>query len=114
MKINNILANFEKAPQGGALLHLLKDKSQRNIFLQGLVGSATSVFFASLSKRASRTFLFVLNDADEAGYLYHDLVQMIGQEQAFFFPSSYRRAVKYGRSEERRVGKECRSRWSPY
>ena len=23
-------------------------------------------------------------------------------------------AKKYGRSEERRVGKECRSRWSPY
>src|SRR2546422_6999525 len=22
--------------------------------------------------------------------------------------------AKYGRSEERRVGKECRSRWSPY
>src|SRR2546429_9959889 len=22
--------------------------------------------------------------------------------------------VRYGRSEERRVGKECRSRWSPY
>ena len=22
--------------------------------------------------------------------------------------------MKYGRSEERRVGKECRSRWSPY
>ena len=24
------------------------------------------------------------------------------------------RKVHYGRSEERRVGKECRSRWSPY
>ena len=23
-------------------------------------------------------------------------------------------SVTYGRSEERRVGKECRSRWSPY
>ena len=23
-------------------------------------------------------------------------------------------AMEYGRSEERRVGKECRSRWSPY
>src|SRR3712207_9457181 len=23
-------------------------------------------------------------------------------------------AIKYSRSEERRVGKECRSRWSPY
>ena len=25
-----------------------------------------------------------------------------------------RELVKHGRSEERRVGKECRSRWSPY
>src|SRR2546430_8315808 len=25
-----------------------------------------------------------------------------------------RRLGKFGRSEERRVGKECRSRWSPY
>ena len=24
------------------------------------------------------------------------------------------RILRYGRSEERRVGKECRSRWSPY
>ena len=24
------------------------------------------------------------------------------------------KALKPGRSEERRVGKECRSRWSPY
>ena len=26
----------------------------------------------------------------------------------------YNRAIGSGRSEERRVGKECRSRWSPY
>src|SRR2546427_10815376 len=32
-----------------------------------------------------------------------------------FAYDSYRRFVQmYGRSEERRVGKECRSRWSPY
>ena len=34
--------------------------------------------------------LFVLNDADEAGYFYHDLVQILGQDQAFFFPSTYK------------------------
>ena len=27
---------------------------------------------------------------------------------------NYGRPVAFGRSEERRVGKECRSRWSPY
>ena len=26
----------------------------------------------------------------------------------------FKRAVRSSRSEERRVGKECRSRWSPY
>ena len=26
----------------------------------------------------------------------------------------YMRLLRHGRSEERRVGKECRSRWSPY
>ena len=30
------------------------------------------------------------------------------------WPSFYSAAVDFGRSEERRVGKECRSRWSPY
>mgnify|MGYP001711960527 FL=1 len=43
--------------------------------------------------------LFVLDDADVAGYFYHDLTQMLGQESVFFFPSSYRRAVKYGQRD---------------
>src|SRR3712207_6899772 len=30
------------------------------------------------------------------------------------FASVTRRSCETGRSEERRVGKECRSRWSPY
>ena len=29
-------------------------------------------------------------------------------------PGEYDFVVSVGRSEERRVGKECRSRWSPY
>ena len=29
-------------------------------------------------------------------------------------PYVYRENLEYTRSEERRVGKECRSRWSPY
>ena len=54
------------------------------------------MFFGSMKARLKRSVLFVLDDADEAGYFYHDLTQMLGQESVFFFPSSYRRAVKYG------------------
>ena len=40
-----------------------------------------------------------MQDADEAGYLYHDLTQILGDKQVLFFPSSYRRAVKYGQKD---------------
>lgn len=43
--------------------------------------------------------VFILDDSDEAGYFYHDLVQIMGQEKVLFFPSSYRRAVKYGQRD---------------
>ena len=52
-----------------------------------------------MKARLKRSVLFVLDDADEAGYFYHDLTQMLGQESVFFFPSSYRRAVKYGQRD---------------
>lgn len=57
------------------------------------------MFFGSMKVRLKRSVLFVLDDADEAGYFYHDLTQMLGQESVFFFPSSYRRAVKYGQRD---------------
>ena len=33
---------------------------------------------------------------EEAGYFYHDLVQLTGGDGIYFFPSAYRRAIKYG------------------
>ena len=38
----------------------------------------------------------VLNDQEEAGYFYHDLMQLTGSNDIYFFPSAYRRAIKYG------------------
>lgn len=71
----------------------------RTVFLQGLVASAPAVLFASVFQQLRRTTLFILDDADEAGYFYHDLTQILGENGAYFFPSSYRRAVKYGQRD---------------
>ena len=90
---------YGKLPQYAAFLELLADEKVRTVALQGLVASSAPVFFASLFERMSRTVLFVLNDPDEAGYFYNDLSQMLGQQHTLFFPSSYRRAVKYGQRD---------------
>lgn len=41
----------------------------------------------------------MLDNAEEAGYFYHDLTQMLGNTDVLFFPSSYRRQVKYGQRD---------------
>ena len=90
---------YGRSPQAKALLNLLGKKTLKTVFLQGLVCSSAPIFFASVRERLAQTALFVLDDADEAGYFYHDLTQMLGQDNVFFFPSSYRRAIKYGQKD---------------
>ena len=99
MTLQDIAKLYGRSPQANALVDLLKKKSVHSLFLQGLVCSSASMFFGSMKTRLKRSVVFVLDDADEAGYFYHDLTQMLGQESVFFFPSSYRRAVKYGQRD---------------
>ena len=99
MDIKDIRQLYAMAPQTGALLKLLQDKQGGSIFLQGQQASATPLLFASVAEKTVQTFLFVLQDADEAGYFYHDLTQVMGTENVLFFPSSYKRSVKYGQRD---------------
>ena len=68
----------------------------------GLKGSSAAMLFSSVADRSmvNGLFLFVLDDQDEAGYFYHDMLQALGDEHVLFFPSSYRRAIKYNQKDE--------------
>ena len=106
MNIQDIQKLYGVLPQGNALIKTMEGKSVQTIFLQGLLASATPMFFASIVKRWQKTILFVLNDNDEAGYFYNDLKTIAMPDNAneqtaevLFFPSSYRRAVKYGQRD---------------
>ena len=100
MNIEELLKKYALLPQVGALANTLGKKSVKTIFLEGLMCSSAPMLFASLvSKSKTSTTLFILQDADEAGYFYHDLTQLLGKEQVLFFPSSYRRAIKYAQRD---------------
>ena len=102
MNIQELLDVYAHSAQSGALIKTLEDDSVKNIFLQGLVASSAPMFFASLTKNQSKalnTVLYILQDAEEAGYFYHDMVQLLGSQQVLFFPSTYRRQVKYGQRD---------------
>ncbi len=79
----------------------LKKPRFKSIILEGLDNSATALLFASLfgNPKNKNRFLFILDDEEEAGYFYNDLIQVIGDQKILFFPSSYRRAIKYNQKD---------------
>jgi len=97
MKIEELRTLYASLPQLGALAKLLKDGKTRHISLNGLVASAPALFFAAFTERCPYPILFILEDADTAGYFHNDL-KALGIEP-FLLPSSYRRAVKYGQRD---------------
>ena len=127
MEIRNISNIYTALPQCGAFLKAISDESVRHIFLGGLLASSAPVFFSAVAERLNGkkdsrlktqncdapsqklniqhstfntlTAVFILQDNDEAGYFYHDLTQILGTDNVLFFPSSYRRAVKYGQRD---------------
>ena len=122
MEIRNISNIYTALPQCGAFLKAISDESVRHVFLGGLLASSAPVFFSAVAERFNSklktqnscsgkrlfepsaklktlTAVFILQDNDEAGYFYHDLTQILGTDNVLFFPSSYRRAVKYGQRD---------------
>ena len=99
MKIQELEQQYARLPQLKALASELGKSSGKTIFLEGLLASSAPMLFASLSAKCPRRMLFVLQDAEEAGYFYHDLTQLMGTSDVLFFPSSYRRAVKYAQRD---------------
>ena len=99
MNIQELEKVYAKLPQVSALAQTMGKSSAKTIFLEGLLGSSAPMLFGSLSAKCKNPLLFILQDAEEAGYFYHDLTQLMGDRRVLFFPSSYRRAIKYAQRD---------------
>src|ERR1041384_3034858 len=74
-------------------------------------------FLGFLLQRAARLFDELRDTVLRVGGLLRGIAAVILDPlRGFALPQGFRSAADQpkGRSEERRVGKECRSRWSPY
>ena len=103
MEIQGLQALYAGHKSVKALAKALQDGSARTIFAEGLCASAAPLLFSSVAAACPQVmacpYVFVLDDAEEAGYFYHDLTQILGEQEVFYFPSSFRRAVKFGQRD---------------
>lgn len=103
MEIQGLQALYAGHKSVKALAKALQDGFVRTIFAEGLCASAAPLLFSSLAATCPQVmacpYVFVLDDAEEAGYFYHDLTQILGEQEVFYLPSSFRRAVKFGQRD---------------
>ena len=95
MEIAGLQQIYAKHPNMKGLAELLQKKDIHTI----THASCPSFFASAYIKIHPGVNLFILNDQEEAGYFYHDMVQANGDADILFFPSSYRRAIKYGQRD---------------
>ena len=76
----------------------LKNKECPRIYLGGLPGSSPAMLLGGM-KEDGRPALVIADDMDGAGYIYHDLCQILGEERIAIFPSGYKRDIKYGQPD---------------
>ena len=71
---------------------------RHTVSLYGLAGSAPALLLGAMAPRKVPT-LVVADSPDDAGYLYHDLSRILGEERVLMFPSGYKREIKYGQED---------------
>ncbi len=69
------------------------------VSLTGLAGSSAPMMMAALPPMSEKPAIVVGDSLDDAGYLYHDLSRILGEEAVLMFPSGYKRAIKYGQPD---------------
>jgi len=103
MLIQTLQTQYAHHPRVKTLARLLGDTEAKVVQLSGLQASATPLVFSSLAVAAPQVlnhpYVFILDDAESAGYFYHDLTQLLGDKEVLFFPSSFKRAVKFGQRD---------------
>ena len=93
MKADELLKIYEEDSFIKALFEQLK--SHKNIYLKGLSGSLDAVIASTYFKLNPQHNLFILNDKEDAAYFYNDLQNLMGEENVFLFPMSYKKPYLY-------------------
>ena len=93
MTLEEISARFLSGARGKAFDKAVKSDA-RVINFYSLAGSAAAVALSGIQEKVP--VLVIADSLDDAGYLYHDLTKISGEESCAFFPSAYKRDIKYG------------------
>lgn len=101
MKVEEFLERYAAHPLVNRLLDETGHGLRNSLWLKGTAGSSVAVFASAVISRRKGTYIFILNEKEQAAYFYNDLEYLLGDrdssftsKKVLFFPSSYRKSFE--------------------
>ena len=91
MQLGELVEVLALHPEIDVLAKELSKRREKHFLLSNLHASAQSIMLYEVMRREARVWVIVLDNADEAQYMYADLRSLTGDNGVYFFPSSHRR-----------------------
>jgi len=76
---------------------------KKPLFLKSLKGSSIALVLGVTFLDIKKRFVLTLNDKESAAYFYNDLQNIIGVKNVEFLPSSFKKSIQYGISENSNI-----------
>ena len=100
MTITELQQLYAAHPNMAVMKRLLKDTSVQTIFfVEDYMRLLLRFFLLYWCRREVVLLSLFWAIWRKRGYFYHDLTQVLGTETVLFFPSSFRRSIKYGQKD---------------
>lgn len=102
MQLSDLSQLYQAHPGLAELSNVLKQEA-RHVRATGMHASVPALVCAALAGNLDRHQLVLLNDKEEAAYFYNDVASLLGDKRVLFFPASYKRSVKYGKTDQAQI-----------
>ena len=93
MKAHDLLKIYEEDSYIKTLLEEIKLK--KNLYIKGLSGSLDAIIAAVNYQVNPQHNIFILSNKEDAAYFYNDLQNLLGEENIYLFPMSYKKPYLY-------------------
>ncbi|MGB0522350.1 MAG: transcription-repair coupling factor [Flammeovirgaceae bacterium] len=78
-------------------------KSGKSLTIKGFSGSLDAIIAASIYQLHQQSYVFVMNDKEEASYFRNDLQFLLPQKDILLFPTSYKKPYEFTQIENANV-----------
>jgi transcription-repair coupling factor (superfamily II helicase) len=98
-ELKNIASRYKNHKEYIRLVEGFQRDQTRRFLISGLAGSSKSLISAGVIDHIKGIHLFIFGDKEEAAFFYNDLLQFFTRDTLLFFPSSFKRSVQFGRTD---------------